>query len=185
LLSNATCTATARYDPRLGALEEHAAAVKLQALTRGKAARKRVQTLRADGYDAASREEKRGGDFGFDGGGGFDGAFGSFDGGGGGGGGGGDASEVFRAYFTARADGSALLDPAFEEDCLRAAREMPAFKGLPSRHLSHVFSSASLELHPPGAVIAAEGARGESMCVVVGGEVALFQKNINPKGAAG
>jgi len=58
---------------------------------------------------------------------------------------------------------------------------MPAFRGLPHRHFSHIFSTASLEIHPVGAVIATEGEPGESMFIVVGGEVGLFQKHISPK----
>jgi CRP-like cAMP-binding protein len=58
---------------------------------------------------------------------------------------------------------------------------MPAFRGLPHRHFSHIFSTASLEVHPAGTVIATEGEPGESMLIVVGGEVGLFQKDISPK----
>jgi CRP-like cAMP-binding protein len=157
------------YALQLGAVEEHAAPVGHMS-SRDGTGMTGIGVTRAD---AAVITTMKGG--GHDGGGDGD------DDSRGGSGDGGDASLVFRAYFAARADGRALLSPAFEEAALAAAQGMPAFRGLPVRHISQVFSSASLELHLPGAVIVQEGSRGECMCVVVGGEVGLFQKHVDPK----
>ena len=88
------------------------------------------------------------------------------------------------AFFNARAEGKTLIDPSYERAACEAAIGMPALEGC-AAHLPAVFAGCSAEMHPAGAVIAREGERGEEMCVVVGGEVGLFQLRDNPKGAAG
>ena len=89
---------------------------------------------------------------------------------------------AFSRYYAAKSSGATFLDSSFEKELASAVENMPAFANLPRRHLVRVFEAAQFETWPKGSVVWREGARSDAMAILVGGEMALFQKPSNAKG---
>ena len=89
---------------------------------------------------------------------------------------------AFSRYYAAKSSGATFLDSSFEKELASAVENMPAFANLPRRHLPRVFEAAQFETWPKGSVVWREGARSDAMAILVGGEMALFQKPSNAKG---
>jgi CRP-like cAMP-binding protein len=88
---------------------------------------------------------------------------------------------IFVSYIAARKSGTEV-DRRHAKDVAAMAGSMPAFRNLPPRHVVGALDTAEVTRHAAGAVIHHEGDRGDALCVVVGGEVGLFQKSSNLKG---
>ena len=88
---------------------------------------------------------------------------------------------IFVSYIAARKSGTEV-DRRHAKDVAAMAGSMPAFRSLPPRHVVGALDTAEVTRHAAGAVIHHEGDRGDALCVVVGGEVGLFQKSSNLKG---
>ena len=88
---------------------------------------------------------------------------------------------IFVSYIAARKAGTEV-DRRHAKDVAAMAGSMPAFRNLPPRHVVGALDTAEVTRHAAGAVIHHEGDRGDALCVVVGGEVGLFQKSSNLKG---
>jgi len=88
---------------------------------------------------------------------------------------------IFVSYVAARKSGEEI-DRRHAKDVAAMARSMPAFRALPPVHVADALAAAEVSRHATGSVIFHEGDRGDALCVVVGGEVALFQKGTNLKG---
>ena len=88
---------------------------------------------------------------------------------------------IFVSYVAARKSGEEI-DRRHAKDVASMARSMPAFRALPPGHVADALAAAEVTRHATGSVIFHEGDRGDALCVVVGGEVALFQKGTNLKG---
>ena len=88
---------------------------------------------------------------------------------------------IFVSYVAARKSGEEI-DRRHAKDVVSMARSMPAFRALPPGHVADALAAAEVTRHAAGSVIFHEGDRGDALCAVVGGEVALFQKGTNLKG---